>query len=44
MYNSHIAQGSRGELRREKKEREENKPICKLQITDYSINHDRNKL
>ena len=30
MYNSHIAQASRGELCRERKDKEENKPICKL--------------
>ena len=35
MYNSHIALASRGELCREEKEKEEDKPICKLQITDY---------
>ena len=35
MYNSHIVQASRGELCREKKEKEENKPIRKIQITDY---------
>ena len=26
------------------KKKEENKPVCKLQITDYSMNHDWNKL
>ena len=44
MHSSHIAKASRGELCREKKKRKENKPVCKLQITDYSMNHDRNKL
>ena len=28
----------------EKEKKEENKPVCKLQITDYCMNHDRNKL
>ena len=35
MHNSHKAQVNRGELYREKKEKEENKLICMVQITDY---------
>ena len=44
MHNSHRAKASRGELCKEKKKKEEGKPVCKLQITVYSMNHDRNKL
>ena len=47
MHNSHIAKLKLVEAScagRKKKKKEENKLVCKLQITDYSMNHGRNKL